>query len=109
MVYGDKHPHLVGLLVPDAEWLAEWAEAAGKGGGPTGLLASLADDQDLHQALGAVVERVNGTLSNIEKVRHFKIVGEPFTTDNGLLTPTLKIRRHKIKEIYGDTLEGFYR
>ena len=109
MVYGDKHPHLVGLLVPDAEWLAEWAEAAGKGGGPTGLLASLADDQDLHQALGAVVERVNGTLSNIEKVRHFKIAGEPFTTDNGLLTPTLKIRRHKIKEIYGDTLEGFYR
>jgi long-chain acyl-CoA synthetase len=105
MVYGDKHPHLVGLLVPDAEWLAEWAEAAGKEGG----LAGLADDEDLHQALSAVVEKVNGSISTIEKVRHFLIAGEPFTTDNGLLTPTLKIRRHKIKEIYGDALEGFYR
>ncbi len=105
MVYGDKHPHLVALLVPDSEWLAEWAEAAGKGGG----LAGLADDKDLHQALGAVVDKVNGALSAIEKVRHFEIASGPFTTDNGLLTPTLKIRRHKIREIYGDTLEGFYR
>ena len=105
MVYGDKHPHLVGLLVPDAEWLAEWAEAAGK----EGELAGLADDADLHQVLGAVLEKVNGSLSTIEKIRHFEIATEPFTTDNGLLTPTLKIRRHKIKEVYGDTLEGFYR
>ncbi len=105
MVYGDKHPHLVGLLVPDAEWLTEWAEAAGKEGG----LAGLADDKDLHQALSAVVEKVNGSLSTTEKVRHFQIATEPFTTDNGLLTPTLKIRRHKINEIYGDTLEALYR
>ncbi len=105
MVYGDKHPHLVALLVPDSEWLAEWAEAAGKGGG----LAGLADDKDLHQALGAVVDKVNGALSTIEKVRRFEIASAPFTTDNGLLTPTLKIRRHKIRDIYGDTLEGFYR
>jgi len=91
MVYGDKHPHLIALLVPDAGWLK-----------------SLADGEDAHRALGKVLDKVNASLSNIEKVRRFIIADEPFTTDNGLLTPTLKIRRHKIKEVYGDALEALY-
>ncbi len=92
MVHGDKHPHLVAVLVPDAEWAAE-----------------LADEEDVKKALAPVLERVNASLSNIEKVRKFILADEPFTTDNELLTPTLKIRRHKIKEIYGDALETLYR
>ncbi|MBI3113025.1 MAG: long-chain fatty acid--CoA ligase, partial [Rhodospirillales bacterium] len=105
MVYGDKHPHLVGLLVPDAEWLTQWAAGAGK----TGTLKDLAQDPALAKAHAAVVERVNGGLSQIEKVRRIAIAAEPFTPDNGLLTPTLKIRRHKIKEIYGERLQALYR
>ncbi len=105
MVYGDKRSHLVSLLVPDADWLAGWAEAAGK----PARLSDLAGDEDLIKALGAVLERVNAKLSNVEKVRRLMIAGEPFTTDNGLLTPTLKIRRHKIKQIYGEALEALYR
>ncbi|MAF94975.1 MAG: long-chain fatty acid--CoA ligase [Rhodospirillaceae bacterium] len=105
MVYGDKHPHLVSLLVADADWLSQWAKAAGK----PALLSDLAGDGDLVKALGAVQERVNAKLSNIEKVRRLMIATEPFTTDNGLLTPTLKTRRHKIKQIYGEALEALYR
>jgi len=105
MVYGDKHPHLVGLLVPDAEWLAQWAAAAGK----TGALKELAGDAALAEALAQVVERVNRGLSQIEKVRRFAVAEAPFTPDNGLLTPTLKIRRHKIKEVYGARLQALYR
>jgi long-chain acyl-CoA synthetase len=96
---------LVSLLVPDADWLAGWAEAAGK----PARLSDLAGDEDLIKALGAVLERVNAKLSKVEKVRRLMIAGEPFTTDNGLLTPTLKIRRHKIKQIYGEALEALYR
>ena len=92
MVYGDKHPHLVAVLVADAEWLG-----------------GLADGEDAGKALAPVLDRVNASLSNIEKIRRVILAAEPFTTDNGLLTPTLKIRRHKIKEIYGDDLEALYR
>jgi len=105
MVHGDTHPHLVGLLVPDAEWLAEWAAGAGKH--PN--LKALAGDPELRAALAPVVERVNKELSAVEKVRRFMVAEAPFTTDNGLLTPTLKIRRHKIKERYGAALEALYR
>jgi long-chain acyl-CoA synthetase len=55
------------------------------------------------------VSRVNKRLSNIEKVRRFIVAPEPFTVDNALMTPTMKIRRHKINEIYRAALEGLYR
>jgi len=105
MAYGDKRPHLVALLVPDPEWMAGWARENGKSADQ----ASLAADEDFHKALAAVIERNNARLSNVEKIRRFIIADEPFTIDGGLMTPTLKIRRNKITEVYGDKLQALYR
>lgn len=104
MVYGDKRPHLVALLVPDEAWLKEWAETAGK----SGDLAALANDPDLHKALVPALDRINESLSAIEKVRRFMFATEPFTIDNEQMTPTMKARRHKIVEVYGDALQALY-
>jgi len=104
MIFGDQQPHIVALLIPDEAWLAEWATTNGKTGG----LADLAGDPDLHKALGQVVERVNATLSAIEKIRRFTVGGESFTVENELMTPTMKIRRHKILQIHGKALIGLY-
>ena len=104
MVYGDKRPYLVGLLVPDDKFLRDWAKAHGK----AGKLAALADDPELRAVIGQVVARVNQKLGNIEKLRRFTLPTEPFSTENEMMTPTLKIRRHKILEIYRDALEALY-
>jgi long-chain acyl-CoA synthetase len=104
MVHGDRRAHLVALLVPDAEFVREWARRAGK---PIEL-AVLAGDPDFHRALAAAVDRVNAKLSQIERVRRFAVAPEPFTTDNAMQTPSLKIRRHKIRERYGEMLERLY-
>src|SRR5262249_36191429 len=104
MVYGDKRPHLVGVLVPNAEWLKGWASSQGK----SADLAQIAGDPALNAAIGEALKRVNSGLSQIERVRSFIIPPEPFTTDNGMMTPTLKIRRHKIKAAYGQKLEALY-
>ncbi len=104
MVYGDRRPYLVALIVPDEEVMGRWAEAHGK---PADLTA-LASDPAFHQAIAPAVERVNRGLSAIERVRRFMLAREAFGMENGLLTPTLKIRRHKIKEIYGQALEALY-
>jgi len=105
MVWGDKRPNLVALVVPDGEWMADWARAAGRDAD----LAALAEDADFRKALGDAVERVNGGLSLIEKVRRFTIAPEPFTIANEQLTPTMKIRRHVLKAVYGEALEALYR
>ncbi|WP_262693360.1 AMP-dependent synthetase/ligase [Kordiimonas aquimaris] len=105
MIYGDKRPHMVALLVPDAEWLAGWAKANNK---PAARLEKLSDDKDLHKAIDAAVSRINKRLSNIEKIRRFALATEAFTIENEQMTPSLKLRRHVVKEVYKDTLEALY-
>ncbi len=104
MVYGDKRSHLVGLIVPDEVWLSEWCKSNAK----TNDIAQLTSDEDLRSAVSEVISRINVNLSNVEKVRKFIIADEPFTIDNEQMTPTMKVRRHKIKEIYGERLESLY-
>jgi long-chain acyl-CoA synthetase len=58
--------------------------------------------------LTGVVARVNRGLAASERVRRFMIAREPFTTANGQMTPTLKIRRHAIRQAYGAVLEALY-
>jgi long-chain acyl-CoA synthetase len=104
MVYGDRKPHLVGLIVPDNEWLVEWAKQNKK---PI-RLAELADDPDLKKALAKAVDRINNRLANVEKIRKFSIAKEPFSIENEQMTPTLKVRRHAVNSVYGEQLEALY-
>jgi long-chain acyl-CoA synthetase len=87
MVYGDRRPHLVALLVPDPEF---------------------AGATDLQQRLSKAVDRVNAELSVLERVRRFTVADEPFTIDNEQLTPSMKIRRHVLKQQYGERLDALY-
>jgi long-chain acyl-CoA synthetase len=88
MVYGDRRPHLVALLVPDPE---------------------IAKSADLQAKLQQAVDRVNGDLSVIEKVRRFILAEEGFTIENEQLTPSMKIRRHVISNVYGERLDALYK
>ena len=88
MVYGDRRPYLVGLLVPDPE---------------------IAGGADVEQRLKAAVDRVNGELSIVEKVRRFIIADKPFSIDNEQLTPSMKVRRHVLKEAYAERLDALYK
>ena len=87
MVYGDRRPHLVALIVPDPE-----------------IASAPNRDERLKRAL----DRVNADVSVIEKVRRFILADEPFTIENEQLTPSMKIRRHVISAVYGDRLNALY-
>jgi long-chain acyl-CoA synthetase len=104
MVFGDRRPYLVAVLVPDPEF------AAGYNGGRAvpGALAVLAGDAGFCKAVGEIVGRVNQGLAPPERVRRFVIAEEPFSTANGQLTPTLKIRRHAIRDAYGPAFDTLY-
>jgi long-chain acyl-CoA synthetase len=104
MVFGDRRPHLVGVLVPQAELVERIAREAET----EPNLAALAEHTELLKALGEAVSRVNAELSPIERVRRFIVAREPFTTANGQMTPTLKIKRHAIRQAYGEALLKLY-
>jgi long-chain acyl-CoA synthetase len=104
MVYGDRRPYLVGVVVPEAEWALGWA----RDNGMPADLKKLVGEPEFHRAVMAAVDRVNAKLSVIEKVRRVIIADEAFTTDNQQMTPSLKIRRHVLKGVYGERLDKLY-
>ena len=91
MVDGDKRPWLSAVIVPSDE------------------LRNIASSPDtLYTMVSEAVDRANSRLSQLERVRRFIIADEPFSTENGLMTATLKVRRHVVREIYGDRIEALY-
>lgn len=54
------------------------------------------------------IERINNGLNWYERIRKFRIISEEFSVENGLLTPSQKVRRKKIYEFYQDLIEGCY-
>ncbi|MDC3069030.1 long-chain fatty acid--CoA ligase [Candidatus Pelagibacter sp.] len=81
-VYGDKKTYLVALIVTQNE--------------------------ENKKEIEIYLENLNKSLSLIEKVKKFKLINEEFTIDNGMLTPTLKLKRKKILEKYKQELEKLY-
>jgi long-chain acyl-CoA synthetase len=81
-VYGDKKTYLVALVVSESE--------------------------ENKKEIEFYLENLNKSLSSIEKVKKFIIIKEEFTIDNGMLTPTLKLKRKKILEKYKEDLEKLY-
>ncbi len=90
MVIGDRRPYLVAVIVPEVEKTKNLG------------------DKEINEIISSEVKKANEGLSSIEKIRKFIIAKEPFSTENGLLTPTMKVRRHKVFEIYGETLDDLY-
>ena len=105
MIHGDRKPYMVAVLVPDPEWTQGFCAREGAGCD----FAKLAENPAYRAALSAAVERVNKDLSVIERVRRFIVADEPFTIENEQMTPSLKIRRHVLRDAYGARLDGLYR
>ena len=105
MVSGDKRPYIVGLIVPDPEWALEWAH----GQDIKFDFIELQANPQFRAAVRAAVDRVNADVSVTEKVRQFEFTDEPFSIENGEMTPSMKIRRHIIRERYTARVNAMYK
>jgi long-chain acyl-CoA synthetase len=105
MVSGDRRPYVVGLIVPDADWALQWARANGEHFD----FRALQDLPAFRADIRAAIDRTNQDLSVVEKIRQFAFTDEPFSIENEEMTPSLKIRRHKVRERYAERIDGMYR
>ena len=104
MLYGDYKNYLVAIIVPNKEEALIWAKENNK----SEDLSILIKDEDFIKIIKQVTERVNKNLSAIEKVRKFILIDHEFTIENGMMTPSMKVRRFKVKEKYEESLENLY-
>ena len=104
MLYGDFKNYLVAIIVPDKEQALLWAKENNK----KTEMSFLISDEDFIKMIKEVTNKVNKNLSVIEQVRKFILFDEEFTIENDMMTPTMKVKRFKVKNIFGAKLEELY-
>jgi len=104
MLYGDYKNYLVAVIVPDKEQAIEWAEKNNK----NRTISEIVKDEFFIKNIREVLARVNKNLSVIEQVKKFILIDHEFTIENNMMTPSMKVRRFKVKEMYADKLDNLY-
>jgi long-chain acyl-CoA synthetase len=104
MVYGDNKPFNVALVVADTKAVAKWAAENGVSASGDKLLSDPKVRAHFKKELDHYGEKFKG----FEEVRDFALVDEDFTTENGMLTPSLKVKRRAVLEKWGDLLNALY-
>jgi long-chain acyl-CoA synthetase len=106
VVVGDGRPFIGCLITLDAEALEHWKTQHAKPPGATA--ADLATDPDLLAELQAAVDDANKAVSRAESIRKFRVLPVDFTTDNGYITPSLKVKRAVVAKDFAGDIEALY-
>jgi len=85
MVYGDGKNYLVALIVPSKEFINQ------------------------KEKINEILNEINNNLTLVEKIKKFHLISDSFSIENGLLTPTMKVKRNKVIEKYKNILENLYK
>ncbi|MFI8848664.1 AMP-dependent synthetase/ligase [Streptomyces sp. NPDC053499] len=106
MVVGDGRRYVAALVTLDPEAVAHWLRVRKRPAGTP--LAELCEDPELVAAVQRAVDYANESVSTAESIRRFRIVDGEFTEENGLLTPSLKVKRKAVAEAYAQEIEALY-
>jgi long-chain acyl-CoA synthetase len=106
MVVGDNRPFIACLITLDPEALEHWKQQHAKPANATP--ADLANDPDLLADLQAAVDDANKAVSRAESIRKFVVLPVDFTTDNGYITPSLKVKRAVVAKDFAAEIDGLY-
>ncbi len=105
LVYGDNKPYNVALLCADLAAVKKFAQDEGLG---TQSPEALLDNPKVRELFTKELEKYSADFKGFEAVKDFVVIGEDFTTENDMLTPSLKVKRRKVMEKYGKTVDSLY-
>jgi long-chain acyl-CoA synthetase len=105
MVYGDNRLFNVALIVPDLDAVKKWADTQGITAGDP---AKLLDNSRVKEMLKDEVDKASSSFKGFERIKKIAITPEDFTTQNGMLTPSLKVKRRVVWQKFAPELEALY-
>ncbi|MFF8841316.1 AMP-dependent synthetase/ligase [Streptomyces sp. NPDC015127] len=106
IVVGDNRPYVAALITLDPEAMEHWLAVRRR---PKDTpLARLCEDPELITDVQRAVDHANAAVSRAESIRRFRLIAAEFTEENGLLTPSLKIKRHAITAAYATEIASLY-
>ena len=102
---GDKRPFVSALITLDQQMLPSWLRSHGQ---PEMTPAQAIQSEAVQESLQRAIDRTNRQVSRAESIRKFKILPGDFTLENGMLTPSLKVRREIVLDRFADVIEDIY-
>ncbi|MEU3777655.1 AMP-dependent synthetase/ligase [Streptomyces sp. NPDC032472] len=105
VLVGNDRPYIAALITLDAEGVAHWLSMRSR---PQLPAAQLVHDPDLTAEVRRAVVAANTLVSQAESIRTFRVLGEQFTEEQGLLTPSLKLKRRAIEKAYAREVAALY-
>lgn len=105
ILIGDRREFCTALIVPEKEQATAWASQHGL---TFASWEELVYSNELFQAVQKDINRLQRELAKYERVRRFKLLAQPFSVENGMMTPTLKIKRKAVETTYGELIEEMY-
>ena len=105
LVIGDGEPFISALVTLDAEMLPGWLHNHGL---PEMSVVEASTNPQVLAALDRAVARTNRAVSRAESIRAFRVLTNDFTQANGLLTPSLKVKRNQVMKEYAGTIADIY-
>ena len=105
-VIGDGYKFISALIFPNWDILKK--EAQERGLNTDRSTAELAQDHEIRRLLHAHIEQAQVSIANYEMIKRFTILAEPFSMENGELTPTLKIKRNVVYKHYAQAISDMY-
>ena len=105
MVYGDNKLYNVALIVPDMDAVKKWA-------GEQGISADsdekLVENGKIREMIQSEVDKASQSFKGFERIKRITLTAEDFTTQNNMLTPSLKVKRRFVMQRYGAALDALY-
>ena len=105
-VIGDGYKFISALIFPNWDILKK--EALARGLNTERSTSELAQDHEVRRLLHAHIEQAQVSIANYEMIKRFTILAEPFSMENGELTPTLKIKRNVVYKHYAQAISDMY-
>ena len=104
MVYGDNRPYNVALVAANMDAVKDWAQKSGVPGSGDSLL----QNESVRALFKNEIEQCSKQFKGFESVQDFAVIAQDFTTDNGMLTPSLKLKRREVMKVHGKALDELY-
>ncbi len=105
VVIGDGRKYLTAIIIVDEDNVIKYAQDNRV---PFTTYASLTKTEEILKLIGDEVQKVNAKLARVEQIKKFAITEKILDQEDDELTPTMKVKRKKISEVYRDLIESMY-
>ena len=108
VVFGEGQKFAAALIDPDLNYMQAWKKSNNKKNKKNENVSDELTDADVKSIIAGEVKKYNAFFGDTEQIKKFEIINDKWTVENGLMTPTLKVKRKVVQQRYKDLIDSMF-